>query len=174
MELNSLVKKLVISGASAAVILGAFLHLKEDTRLYAYQDAGGIWTICDGLTTYQGKPVRKGMRLTAEQCKTESARRHNEAVAWVKSHISSGVKLSEPQIAGVASFCYWNIGPAKCLNSTFWKELNTGRTKSACEQVKRWIYDGGKDCRIRSNNCFGQVDRREQESALICWGITQT
>ncbi|EEY8810282.1 lysozyme, partial [Escherichia coli] len=23
----------------------------------------------------------------------------------------------------------------------------------------------------RSNNCYGQVSRRDQESALSCWGI---
>ncbi|HAX8782547.1 TPA: lysozyme [Escherichia coli] len=34
-----------------------------------------------------------------------------------------------------------------------------------------WIKDGGRDCRIRSNNCYGQVSRRDQESALACWGI---
>ncbi|HBA6821373.1 TPA: lysozyme, partial [Escherichia coli] len=27
------------------------------------------------------------------------------------------------------------------------------------------------DCRIRLNNCYGQVSRRDQESALACWGI---
>ena len=30
--------------------------------------------------------------------------------------------------------------------------------------------DGGRDCRIRSNNCYGQVIRRDRESALACWG----
>ncbi|EEV2671782.1 lysozyme, partial [Escherichia coli] len=25
--------------------------------------------------------------------------------------------------------------------------------------------------RIRSNNCYGQVSRRDQESALACWDI---
>ncbi|EEZ7061139.1 lysozyme, partial [Escherichia coli] len=24
---------------------------------------------------------------------------------------------------------------------------------------------------IRSNNCYGQISRRDQESALACWGI---
>ncbi|EIO28222.1 lysozyme [Escherichia coli PA40] len=33
------------------------------------------------------------------------------------------------------------------------------------------VKDGGRDCRIRSNNCYGQVSRRDQESALACWGI---
>ncbi|MBQ5204965.1 lysozyme, partial [Klebsiella pneumoniae] len=25
----------------------------------------------------------------------------------------------------------------------------------------------------RSNNCYGQVSRRDQESALACWGIDE-
>ena len=43
----------------------------------------------------------------------------------------------------------------------------------ACEAIRWWIKDGGRDCRIRSNNCYGQVIRRDQESALACWGIDQ-
>ncbi|HGW8717590.1 lysozyme, partial [Klebsiella pneumoniae] len=27
--------------------------------------------------------------------------------------------------------------------------------------------------RVRSNNCYGQVSRRDQESALACWGIDE-
>ncbi|HID3795138.1 lysozyme, partial [Klebsiella pneumoniae] len=26
---------------------------------------------------------------------------------------------------------------------------------------------------VRSNNCYGQVSRRDQESALACWGIDE-
>ncbi|EKM8030358.1 lysozyme, partial [Salmonella enterica] len=31
----------------------------------------------------------------------------------------------------------------------------------------------GKDCHNRKNQCYGQVIRRDQESALACWGIDQ-
>ncbi|HGW8286316.1 TPA: lysozyme, partial [Escherichia coli] len=40
-----------------------------------------------------------------------------------------------------------------------------GDRRGACEAIRWWIKDGGRDCRIRSNNCYGQV------SALACWGI---
>ncbi|AWN77670.1 hypothetical protein F7F68_27515 [Escherichia coli] len=46
-----------------------------------------------------------------------------------------------------------------------------GAVQGACEAIRWWIKDGGRDCRIRSNNCYGQVSRRDQESALACWGI---
>lgn len=83
------------------------------------------------------------------------------------------VPLTEPQKAGIASFCPYNIGPGKCFPSTFYKRLNAGDRKGACEAIRWWIKDGGRDCRIRSNNCYGQVIRRDQESALTCWGIEQ-
>ncbi|QLV00266.1 lysozyme [Escherichia marmotae] len=66
-----------------------------------------------------------------------------------------------------------HIGPGKCFPSTFYKRLNAGDRKGACEAIRWWIKDGGRDCRIRSNNCYGQVIRRDQESALACWGIDQ-
>ncbi|MFQ9622283.1 MAG: glycoside hydrolase family protein [Enterobacteriaceae bacterium] len=78
---------------------------------------------------------------------------------------------SEPQKAGIASFCPYNIGPGKCFPSTFYKRINAGDRRGACEAIRWWIKDGGRDCRIRSNNCYGQVSRRDQESALACWGI---
>ncbi|HDC8872879.1 TPA: glycoside hydrolase family protein, partial [Escherichia coli] len=95
----------------------------------------------------------------------------DKALAWVERNIK--VPLTEPQKAGIASFCPYNIGPGKCFPSTFYKRLNAGDRKSACEAIRWWIKDGGRDCRIRSNNCYGQVIRRDQESALACWGIDQ-
>ncbi len=65
----------------------------------------------------------------------------------------------------------YNIGPGKCFPSTFYKRINAG-DRGACEAIRWWIKDGGRDCRIRSNNCYGQVSRRDQESALACWGST--
>ncbi|STT78369.1 putative endolysin R of prophage CP-933V [Klebsiella pneumoniae] len=79
-------------------------------------------------------------------------------------------RLTPPQKVGIASFCPYNIGPGKCFPSTFYRKLNAGDRKGACAEIRRWIFDGGKDCRVRSNNCYGQVSRRDQESALACWG----
>ncbi|WP_214066656.1 glycoside hydrolase family protein [Photorhabdus hainanensis] len=46
-------------------ILSQFLDGKEGNWLSVYQDAGGIWTICHGITHIDGQPVKKGMKLTA-------------------------------------------------------------------------------------------------------------
>ncbi|HGE7088417.1 TPA: lysozyme [Klebsiella aerogenes] len=168
--LSAAVLALVLGGAPATDILDQFLNEKEGNSLTAYRDGSqGIWTICRGATRIDGKPVTQGMKLTQEKCDQVNAIERNKALAWVEQNIH--VPLTEPQKAGIASFCPYNIGPGKCFPSTFYKRLNAGDRKGACEAIRWWIKDGGKDCRIRSNNCYGQVSRRDQESALTCWGI---
>lgn len=170
-KLSAAVLGLVLAGASAPTILDQFLNEKEGNSLTAYRDGSGIWTICRGATLVDGKPVSQGMKLTQEKCDTVNAKERDAALAWVDKNIH--VKLTEPQKAGIASFCPYNIGPGKCFPSTFYQRINAGDRKGACEAIRWWIKDGGKDCRVRSNNCYGQIERRDQESALACWGIDQ-
>jgi lysozyme len=168
-KLSAAMLGLLAAGATAPVLMSQFQDEKEGTSLVAYPDAGGVWTICGGVTRVDGKPVVKGMQLTRQQCDKIDKAEQAKALAWVEKNVR--VPLTEPQKVGIASFCPWNIGPGKCLPSTFWRKLNSGDRPGACAEIKRWIYDGGRDCRIRSNNCYGQVLRRDQESELACWGL---
>ncbi|MBB1199621.1 lysozyme [Enterobacteriaceae bacterium 89] len=171
-KLSAAMISLIIAGASAPVLMDQFLNEKEGNSLTAYRDGSqGIWTICRGVTTVDGKPVVQGMKLTQAKCDQVNAIERDKALAWVDRNIK--VPLTEPQKVGIASFCPYNIGPGKCFPSTFYQRINAGDRKGACEAIRWWIKDGGKDCRIRSNNCYGQVARRDQESALTCWGIDQ-
>ena len=170
-KLSAAVLGLVLAGASAPTILDQFLNEKEGNSLTAYRDGSGIWTICRGATLVDGKPVRQGMKLAQAKCDTVNAKERDAALAWVDKNIH--VKLTEPQKAGIASFCPYNIGPGKCFPSTFYQRINAGDRKGACDAIRWWIKDSGKDCRVRSNNCYGQIERRDQESALACWGIDQ-
>ncbi|HIF3243177.1 TPA: lysozyme [Salmonella enterica] len=169
--LSAAMLALIAAGASAPVILDQFLNEKEGNSLTAYRDGGGIWTICRGATRVDGKPVVQGMKLTQEKCDQVNAIERDKALAWVEQNIK--VSLTEPQKVGIASFCPYNIGPGKCFPSTFYRRLNAGDRKGACAEIRRWVYDGGKDCHNRKNQCYGQVIRRDQESALACWGIDQ-
>ncbi|MCK2179026.1 lysozyme [Hafnia paralvei] len=170
-KLSAAVLALILGGATADKILDQFLDEKEGVRTIAYQDGRGIWSICRGLTRIEGKPVTRGLKLSYSQCKRYDALERDKAIAWVKRNVT--VPLSEPAIAGIASFCPYNIGPAKCFPSTFYKKLNAGDRIGACAEIKRWIFDGGRDCRIKENNCAGQPVRRGQESELTCWDIDQ-
>ncbi len=168
-RLSAAMLTLIAAGASAPVLMKQFQSEKEGSSLTAYADQGGVWTICGGVTRVNGKPVVRGMSLTREQCDRIDAAEQAKALAWVDRNVR--VPLTSPQKVGIASFCPWNIGPGKCMPSTFFHKLNSGDRPGACAEIRRWIFDGGKDCRIRSNNCFGQVERRDQESALTCWGL---
>ncbi|BET62878.1 MULTISPECIES: lysozyme [Yersinia pseudotuberculosis complex] len=170
-KISAAVLGLVIAGVPASIILSQFLDEKEGNRLTAYLDGKNIWTICRGVTRVDGKPVMKGMRLTAEKCSEVNKLEADNALAWVEQNVQ--VTLTEPQKAGIASFCPYNIGLGKCFTSTFYRKLNAGDQKGACAEIKRWVRDGGKDCNIRSNNCYGQIERRAQESELTCWGLDE-
>lgn len=171
-KLSATVLGLVLAGAPASVILDKFLDEKEGNSLTAYRDGSGIWTICRGVTRIDGKPVVQGVRLTAEKCAQVNAVEQRYALAWVEKNIR--VPLTEPQKAGIASFCPYNIGPGKCFPSTFYQRLNAGDRKGACEAIRWWVHDKGRDCRLtkgQANGCYGQVERRDQESELACWGL---
>ncbi|KQN56738.1 lysozyme [Erwinia sp. Leaf53] len=171
-KVSAAVLGLILAGAPASVILDRFLDEKEGNRLLAYLDSSGIWTICRGVIRVDGKAVVKGMRLTAEKCAEVNDVEERKALAWVERNIK--VPLTEPQKAGIASFCPYNIGPGNCLPSTFYKRLNAGDRKGACEAMRWWVHDKGRDCRLtkgQANGCYGQVERRDQEAELTCWGL---
>lgn len=169
-KLSAAMLGLIAAGASAPVLMDQFLNEKEGNSLTAYRDnSQGIWTICRGATRVDGRPVVQGMKLTQAKCDAVNAIERDKALAWVDKNIH--VPLTPPQKVGIASFCPYNIGPGKCFPSTFYQRINAGDRRGACEAIRWWIKDGSKDCRVRSNNCYGQVSRRDQESALACWGI---
>ena len=170
-KLSAAMLALIAAGASAPVLMDQFLNEKEGNSLTSYRDGAGIWTICRGATRVDGRPVTQGMKLTQAKCDQVNAVERNKALAWVDQNVR--VHLTPPQKVGIASFCPYNIGPGKCFPSTFYRKLNAGDRKGACAEIRRWIFDGGKDCRVRSNNRYGQVSRRDQESALACWGIDE-
>ncbi|HDZ1288576.1 lysozyme [Klebsiella pneumoniae] len=173
-KLSAAMLALIAAGASAPVLMDQFLNEKEGNSLTAYLDGSGIWTICRGATRIDGQPVRQGMKLTQAKCDQVNAIERNNALAWVDRNIK--VPLTDPQKVGIASFCPYNIGPGKCFPSTFYKRINAGDRKGACEAIRWWIKDGGRDCRLtkgQKNGCYGQVERRDQESALTCWGLDQ-
>ena len=88
-KLSAAMLGLLAAGASAPVLMSQFQEEKEGTSLIAYPDAGGVWTICGGVTRVDGKPVVKGMQLTREQCDKIDKAEQAKALAWVKKKRSS-------------------------------------------------------------------------------------
>jgi len=78
-RLSAAMLTLIAAGASASALMEQFQKEKEGSSLTSYPDAGGVWTICGGVTRVYGRPVVKGMKLTAEEYraidKVEQAKR---------------------------------------------------------------------------------------------------
>ncbi|STD14202.1 Phage-related lysozyme (muraminidase) [Enterobacter asburiae] len=77
------------------------------------------------------------MKMTQAKCDQVNAIERNKGSGMGRPHIK--VPLTEPQKAGIASFCPYNIGPGKCFPSTFYKRMNAGDRKGACEAIRWWI-----------------------------------
>lgn len=89
---------LVLGGASSLTLLNQFLHEEEGDRTHAYRDAGGVWTICKGLTHVDGNPVRKGMVLTPAQCDRLDREQEQKALALIDRIVN--VPLTPPPEGG--------------------------------------------------------------------------
>jgi lysozyme len=158
---------LVMSGAPALDIFRDFAYENEGSRLTSYPDGEGIWTICGGLTRYQGKPVTRNMKLTREQCQAADEEAFKQALAEAEAIIKPEVwaVLSEATKAAIADLVH-NLGKARAAASTAVRELNAGRINEGCAAMTLWIFDRKRDCRKAGSGCQGQPIRRMKEDAL--------
>ena len=63
---------------------------KEGTSLIAYQDRGGVWTICGGVTPLTGSLLFKGHEINPATCDNIDKAEQAKALAWVdKNNVTS-------------------------------------------------------------------------------------
>lgn len=142
--------KIGLSGslAVAASIAGYF----EGRSLIAYLDPVGIPTICDGVT----KGVKLGDKKTVEECDAMFSLELMHHNAIVKKYVR--VPMSSAREAALTSFVY-NVGEGNFRSSTLLRKLNAG-DPSACAEMKRWVYAGGRKLR--------GLERRRQAEFELC------
>ena len=138
----------------AAGVVSRWEPAPGGARYIAYQDVGGVWTICDGRT----RGVKPGDTATPEQCDAW----RDEDLREAASHVSRCIThpLTPNQLGAFTSAAY-NIGPAVVCGSTLQRKANVGDIRGACAELGRWVHAAGK--RLR-----GLVLRRAHEMA-ICW-----
>lgn len=130
----------------------------EDTKLKAYDDGVGVWTIGIGTTIYpNGLKVKKGDVCTLEQAKSYFAHDLKSFEKTVNDSVK--VDLTQNQFDALVSLTY-NIGSTAFKNSTLLKKLNAKDFNGAADQFKVWNIGGGKVLK-------GLVRRREAERALF-------
>lgn len=137
----------------------SFIQSLEGTKLQAYQDIKGVWTIGTGTTVYpNGNRVQQGDTCTQEQANQYFFHDLQRFVNTVNTLV--GVPLNQNQFNALVSFVY-NVGATAFANSTLLKKLNAGDYQGAKAQFPSWSYSGGQysqglnNRRIKEQQLFG-------------------
>lgn len=118
-----------------------FLRDREDLKLKAYLDSGGVPTIGIGSIKMKGKPVTMGMTCTVDEAYAQCALDLKATEDAINKLVK--VPLNQFQFNALASFVY-NIGITAFTSSTLLRKLNEGNYEAAASQFMRWVYDNGK------------------------------
>lgn len=162
-------KHITVGGAAfcAALATASFFipdHEGDPTKyLKAYQDVGGVWTACGGVAG-----VDPAKTYTPAQCQQLT----NTTIGRFMVQVAGMVPADTPAdtLAAYTSFAY-NIGIVGFSHSTTLKLANAGDIPGACEAMLKWYVAGGRDCRVRENNCYGVWKRRQDERDLCLKGV---
>lgn len=153
----------------AAILTAAgFLAVKEGVVLHTYADPVLGWEVPTGCVGQTGPHIRRGQVFTREECMAmldqstrQKARELERCVQW---------DISPSAAAATLSLAY-NVGTGPVCRSTLVRQINAGQPPAVyCEQFRRWVFVGAKDCRDPKNRCRGIVSRREAERALCLNG----
>lgn len=128
----------------------------EGREYVPYKDVVGIITVCDGHT---GKDIIPNKRYSDAECDALTKADLERIAKQVNPSIK--VKTTETQLAAIYSFSY-NVGANAFINSTMLKKLNAGDYAGACDELKRWVYAGGKKWK-------GLMNRRDVEYEVCTW-----
>lgn len=151
---------MVVSGAGIATLTG-----HEGLSYIGYLDSVGVPTVCYGHT----RTAKVGEVFSQERCEELLNEDLAEFSGTVNKYIT--VNLSQPQFDSLVSFCY-NVGSYACRTSTMFRLINDGDYLGGAAQFDRWHRAGGRDCRVRSNNCYGVWVRRQAEKQLFLSGTS--
>lgn len=155
--------KMAATIAAAMACCLPFIHTHEGESLESYEDVVGVWTICHGVT----KGIKPGMVKTEAECDALT----ENTLGQFMSNVAASLEI-EPNpelLAAHTSFAY-NIGIGGYKSSNTLKQTNKGNFAAGCRAMANWYTASGKDCRIKVNNCYGVIKRRDDEIALCLKG----
>ena len=158
MAISAALRNRLLAAAGAGALTLAMTLLGgpdglEGRRYVPYRDVAGVLTVCDGHT---GPDIVRNKNYTDQECDVLLRADLKPVQAAVDSLVT--VPLSDYQRAALYSFTY-NTGTDAFSRSSLLKRLNAGDTTGACNELRHWIFAGGRRWR-------GLMKRRETERAL--------
>lgn len=164
------------SGRQVDVTIGAdgtatVQHVSGRQYLRAYLDMVGVGTACDGITTYHGRPIRKGDQFTEEQCTEmleEELIKHAEGVMRCTPGLALTIPRVDHERFAAVSLAY-NVGIGRTATSkrkgagycgsTVARRFNAHRYAEGCDALLAWNKAGGSPNK-------GLTNRRKRERAV--------
>lgn len=146
-----------VSAAGALAMAAVLIPSLEGVEHKPYQDVIGVWTVCYGHT---GKDIMLGKSYTEAECRVLLDKDLRTTAAQVDPYIKK--PIPDTTRAALYSFAY-NVGAGNFKTSTLLYRLNQGDIASACDQLRRWTYAGGKPWK-------GLMNRREIEREVCLMG----
>lgn len=143
-------------GFSAAGLIMLAMH--EGYSPKPYKDTGGVVTNGFGNAT-----LSPNRTVTVVEALTDLQTNTQKTGEGISKCITA--ELTQGQYDAYVSFAY-NVGVDRFCKSTMAKLANQGDKVGSCNQLDRWMFVAGKDCRIASSNCRGIAKRRAEEKAL--------
>lgn len=125
----------------------------EGCRLMPYICPAGVWTCGWGST---GLDVFPGREWTQEYA---DKRLEQDALKFAHGTLTLCPALDGERLCAIADFSY-NLGLGRLKASTLRRRLEEGRWDAARDELRRWVYGGGR-------KLPGLVLRREAEAALL-------
>lgn len=145
-----------IGAAGIAVVLLSGRGGLEGREYIPYYDVAGVLTVCDGHT---GADIIPGRRYSDAECDALLESDLGAVITQIDPLIKTDIP--EPTRAALYSFAY-NVGTDAFSRSTLLRKLNAGDTTGACNELRRWVFAGGKKWR-------GLMNRREVEREICMW-----
>lgn len=139
----------------------------EGSRLEAYQDTAGVWTICKGIT----HGVTPTSVYTPQQChQLELA--HYQELEHTATQLYTHWHSYNPWVQASMLDMLFNLGAPQVKNSTHLTLANQGNLEAACAQMPRWVWatDAATGQRVQ----LAGLKNRRQTTAELCsqWGRT--
>ncbi|QHD66809.1 glycoside hydrolase family protein [Sphingobium yanoikuyae] len=129
----------------------------EGCRLSAYLCPAKVPTIGWGFTTWNGKKVQLGQKITQAEADAALIKGYDAYEAQVRALVK--VPVSANQLGALVSFAF-NVGVGALRSSTLLKMLNAGNYAGAAQQFARWDKASGRVL-------AGLTKRRAAEAALF-------
>lgn len=136
--------------------LYALIRRFEGCKLTPYICPAGVWTCGWGST---GPDVVPGRPWTQEYADN---RLDIDAAKFAKATRVLCPFLDGDQLCAIADFAY-NLGTGRLKASTLRRKLNDGDIDGAADELRKWVYGGGR-------RLPGLVMRREAERDLLLKG----